>query len=215
MQPDQVPTPAAVAARPRDARGYPVLAITPWYDGTPAFAETSPARILVCAVERRCSICGLLLGRGPVWRVVGADEAVAIVTASDSYDNAATTVEPPGHRSCMLYAAVVCPWLARPNARRRFDADVVGIALSRGDVRGAVGEIGGAVVAFESYEFTAEGRVEFSYRGLVDVLPHLLGEEQAGTLRDAVAAEGHPVESCPPWLLQDEAAARERARRYL
>lgn len=207
--------PAAVAARPRDARGFPVLAITPWRDGVPEFAVTSPSRILVCAVERRCSICGLLLGKGPVWRVVGADEAVAIMAASDGFENAATTVEPPGHRSCMLYAAVVCPWLARPNARRRFDADVVGVAMSRGDLRGAVGEIGGAVVAFESYEFTADGRVEFSYRGVVDVVPHLLGEEQAGALGDAVAAEGHPTESCPPWLLQDETAAQERARRYL
>lgn len=191
-----------------------MLAITPWHDGVPAFAETSPARILVCAVERRCSICGLLLGKGPVWRVVGADEAVAIMTASDGFENAATTVEPPGHRSCMLYAAVVCPWLARPNARRRFDADVVGIAPARGDQRGAVGEVGGAVVAFAAYEFTVDARVEFSYRGLVEDLPHLLGEEQLPALREAVNRDRPADDPCPPWLLQDEPAAEERAQRY-
>ena len=75
-----------------------MLAITPWRGGVPEFAVTSPARILVCAVERRCSICGLGLGQGPVWRVVGADEAVAIAGDSAGFENAATTVEPPGHR---------------------------------------------------------------------------------------------------------------------
>ncbi|MGA8248762.1 MAG: hypothetical protein WB797_17780, partial [Nocardioides sp.] len=126
MQPDQVPMPPAVAARPRDERGFPVLAITPWRDGAPDFAVTSPARILVCAVERRCSICGLGLGKGPVWRVVSADEAVAMATHPVDFENLASTVEPPGHRLCMLYAAVVCPWLARPNARRRLEAEVPG-----------------------------------------------------------------------------------------
>ena len=214
MQPDQVPMPPAIAARPRDPRGYPVLAITPWRDGAPDFAVTSPARILVCAVERRCSICGLALGTGPFWRVVAADEAVAIATQPAAFDNTASTVEPPGHRLCMLYAAVVCPWLARPNARRRLDVEAVGLHVSRGETRGAVGETGGAVVAFESYEFAVGERVEFRYRGLAAFLPHLLGEEHLAELRDAAAREPDPDEPCPPWLLADEATAQERAERY-
>ncbi|HEY3528773.1 MAG TPA: hypothetical protein VGK78_06445 [Nocardioides sp.] len=206
--------PPAIAARPRDARGYPVLAITPWRGGVPDFAVTSPARILVCAVERRCSICGLPLGKGPVWRVVAADEAAVIAAEPGHVENAAGTVEPPGHRSCMLYAAVVCPWLARPNARRRLDAEGAGLHVPRGEARGAVGEIGGAVVAFDTYEFTVGERVEFRYRGLVDFLPHLLGEEHVQALRDAPHREVEPVEACPPWLLSDETAAQERALRY-
>lgn len=207
--------PAAIAARPRDSRGYPVLAITPYRAGVPDFAVTSPARILVCAVERRCSICGLTLGKGPVWRVVAADEAAAIADAPGGFENAATTVEPPGHRLCMLYAAVVCPWLARPNARRRLDADVVGSRLVRGDARGAVGEIGGALVSFESYEFTVAERVEFRYRGPLDFRQHLLGEEHSPALREGVAEETVPSEVCPSWLLEDEPSAEERAQRYL
>lgn len=215
MQPDEVPTPAAVGARPRDARGYPVLAITPWRDGAPDFAVTSPARILVCAVERRCSICGRSLGKAPVWRVVAADEAVAIASDPVAFENHATTVEPPGHRACMLYAAVVCPWLARPNARRRLDADVVGSPILRGAARGAIGEIGGAVVSFETYEFTVGERVELHYRQVVDFLPHLLGEEHLPALREAVAVEDAPGEACPAWLLDDEGAAEAQAQRYL
>jgi hypothetical protein len=215
VQPDQVPMPAAIAARPRDARGFPVLAITPWRDGAPDFAVTSPARILVCAVERRCSICGLALGRGPVWRVVAADEALALMADPAGLQNDAATVEPPGHRLCMLYAAVVCPWLARPNARRGLDAPIAGGRMSRGEARGAVGEIGGAVVAFDTYEFTVAGRVEFRYRGAVELLPHLLGEEHLVRLREGTALEEASGESCPSWLLEDEESARERAERYL
>jgi hypothetical protein len=215
VQPDQVPTPAAVAARPRDARGYPVLAITPWRDDVPVFAVTSPARILVCAVERRCSICGLALGKGAVWRVVSADEAMAIAADHVGFQNAASTVEPPGHRLCMLYAAVVCPWLARPQARRRLDADVVGSRIARGEARGAVDEIGGAVVSFERYEFTVAERVEFRYAGVTGFEPHLLGEEHLSALREGTAQEDEPLERCPPWLLRDEASAQARAERYL
>jgi hypothetical protein len=192
-----------------------VLAITPWRGGAPEFAVTSPARILVCAVERRCSICGLGLGKGPVWRVVAADEAVALLEERAGLENLATTVEPPGHRLCMLYAAVVCPWLARPNARRGLDAEVSGGHLRRGEARGASGEIGGAVVAFDGYEFTVGDRVEFRYRGPVELRPHLLGEEHLDTLREGTTHEVAPRESCPPWLLQDEAAAQARAERYL
>jgi hypothetical protein len=207
--------PAGVAARPRDARGYPVLAISPWRDAAPVFAVTSPDRILVCAVERRCSICGLGLGKGPVWRVVGADEAAAIAVDPTGFVNAARTVEPPGHEGCMLYAAVVCPWLARPNARRRLDAQVVGLDVTRGDSRGTVGEVGGAVVSFRTYEFTVGERVEFGYRDVVDFRPHLLGEEHLVALREAIAGEEVPAETCPPWLLDDETAAKQRAQRYL
>jgi hypothetical protein len=215
VQPDQVPMPAAIAARPRDVRGFPVLAITPWREGVPEFAVTSPSRILVCAVERRCSICGLGLGKGPVWRVVAADEAVAIVTDPAGFENLAGTVEPPGHRLCMLYAAVACPWLARPHARRRLDAEVTGARITRGTRRGAAGEIGGAVVSFEAFEFTVDSRVQFRYRGVVEFLPHLMGEEHLPLLLNGTAHEVALREECPPWLLQDEASAEARAQRYL
>jgi hypothetical protein len=215
VQPDQVPMPAPIAARPRDARGFPVLAITPWRDGVPEFAVTSPSRILVCAVERRCSICGLGLGKGPVWRVVAADEAIAIAADPGGFENVAVTVEPPGHRLCMLYAAVVCPWLARPNARRSLDAEVAGALISRGAARGSTGDLGGAVVSFETVEFTVDRRVQFRYRGVRELLPHLLGEEHLPLLLDGTAHETAPGEECPPWLLQDEASAEARAQRYL
>lgn len=208
--------PPGIAARPRDDRGYPVLAITPWTNGRPDFAVTSPSRILVCAVERRCSICGCGLGRGSVWRVLAADEAAAVLADPDGIENAAPTVEPPGHRSCMLYAAVVCPWLARPNARRRLDAEQPGLRIARGAARGRIGEIGGAVACFDAFEFTAEERVQFRYRGLREVWPHLYGEEHLPALRESCRTDADlPADTCPPWLGTDGAEARDRAQDYL
>ncbi|MGH3416348.1 MAG: hypothetical protein ACRDSS_07765, partial [Actinocrinis sp.] len=112
---DGIPLPAALAARPRDERGYPSLAITPWEDGVPRFAATGTARTFICAAERRCSVCGTPMEPGPVWRVVAAPEADAIDAAlaeGRTYVNRAPTQEAPGHRSCMLFASMVCPYLA-------------------------------------------------------------------------------------------------------
>lgn len=138
-----IPTPPEVAARPRDGRGYPALAITPWRDGVPQFASTGTARSLICAVERRCSICGLIMPPGPVWRALGAAEVAAVEAAQQaghSYRNRAATAEAPGHRSCMLFAASVCPYLARPNARR-------GAAAEVGSGSGDWGSVGPAAAA--------------------------------------------------------------------
>jgi hypothetical protein len=216
MRLDEIPMPAAVAARPRDERGYPVLAITPWSDGTPDFAVTSTARILVCAVERRCSICGTRMGKGPVWRVVAAEEAAAIASVlgvGDTYANSAHTVEPPGHRACMLYAAMVCPYLARPTARRGNEATVPTAAFHRGEMHGAIDGLTGAVTAFDTYEFTVSETVQFQFTGLRAFLPYALGDEHLSALREAIDAQP-AAEPCPEWLLADEHTAEQRAERY-
>lgn len=67
----EVPMPAAVAARPRDGRGVPVPAITPWERGVPLFTEASGERQLLCALQNRCSICAAPFDDGEgVWHVV-------------------------------------------------------------------------------------------------------------------------------------------------
>ncbi|WP_224285486.1 hypothetical protein, partial [Streptomyces sp. LS1784] len=140
MRFERVPVPEGVGARPRDGRGYPVPAITPWQGDVPQFALTDHGRSADCALERRCSVCGRFMERGPVWRVVGAAESEAIagaLAAGQPYRNLAPTMEGPGHRACMLYAAMVCPYLARPNARRRASAEDPADELTSAAVRGA------------------------------------------------------------------------------
>jgi hypothetical protein len=209
--------PAAVAARPRDERGYPVPAITPWEDGVPKFAATGTARTYLCAVERRCSICATPIEPGPVWRVVAGAEADAIEAAhraGQSYLNRAPTAEAPGHRACMLYAAVVCPYLARPTARRGEAVEAPGLSAVKGTSRGH----GGAVAAFAEVDFRYTDVVLFWFAGVSEVRPHQLGEEHLEALADLVALEraaGRPVPAAPDYLMDDEAGADRRFDAYL
>jgi hypothetical protein len=217
----EVPMPAVIAARPRDERGYPVPAITPWAGGVPQFASTGVARTFLCAVERRCSICGTEMPDGPVWRVVGGAEADAIATDLASgrpYRNAAPTAEAPGHRACMLYACAVCPYLARPNARRSVPASVAGWEAARGDARGT----GGALAGFAEYRFEyseADG-VRFGFATLVEFRRYEIGAELLTELTSAPGTLDHGLAaSAPAYLLEDEAAAQRefsaRLRRLL
>jgi hypothetical protein len=203
--------PAAVAARPRDRRGYPALAITPWIDGEPRFAVTGTARTYICAVERRCSVCGTPL-RGPVWRVVATGEAEAIadaLAAGRPYVNRASTVEAPGHRMCMLYAAVVCPYLSSPAARRGEDAALPGLDLARGTRRDG----GGAVAGFDDMAFRlVDDAVTFTFRGLREYLPYDSGDELVDEL---IVDDGLEVVPAPDYLMADEAAAARRFARYV
>jgi hypothetical protein len=208
-----VPMPATVAARPRDARGYPVPAITPWQDGVPVFATNGVARAFLCAVEHRCSVCGTTMD-GPVWRVVGGTEAAAIATelaAGRPYRNHAPTGEAPGHRSCMLYAAVVCPYLARPNARRGQAANVLGLTATRGDARGE----SGAVVGYDSYEFEYGDTVQFTFPTLREFLPYEIGDEHLPELVAAIADAPAAGGAAPAYLLDDEAAAQAAFQFYI
>ncbi|MDH6137280.1 hypothetical protein P3T37_006712 [Kitasatospora sp. MAA4] len=175
MRFDSVPMPQTVQARPRDTRGYPVPAITPWEGEEPQFALTDYGRSADCARQRLCSVCNTLMERGSVWRVVGAAESAAIgeaLAGGRPYRNLAPTLEAPGHRACMLYASMVCPYLARPNARRGLGAeqpDELTAHVVRGAVRGTLG----AVVGFADYEFAITGsQVLFRFLEVVEFLPH-------------------------------------------
>ena len=190
MRFDSVPMPPSVGARPRDPRGYPVPAITPWDGEQPQFALTDYERSANCARERLCSVCNVRMPRGPVWRVVGAAESRAIgeaLAAGRPYRNLAATLEGPGHRACMLYASMVCPYLARPNARRGLDAQAPD-AMTEHVVRGAVrGELG-AVVGFADYEFAVtSSQVLFRFVDVVEFLPHDTADAHLAELRAELA----------------------------
>jgi hypothetical protein len=187
---DAVPKPPAVEARPRDARGYPVPAITPWVGDQPQFALTDYERSADCARQRLCSVCDTLMPRGPVWRVVGGAETAAIadaLAAGRPYRNLAATLEGPGHRACMLYASMVCPYLARPGGRRGLDAerpDDMTAHVVRGAARGTLG----AVVGFADYEFAVTGsRTLFRF---LDFLPHDTADTHLAELRAELATAG-------------------------
>ncbi|QMU74554.1 hypothetical protein GXW83_00900 [Streptacidiphilus sp. PB12-B1b] len=183
--------PPTVQARPRDPRGYPVPAITPWEGDEPQFALTDHGRSADCALKRLCSVCGGPMPRGPVWRVVGAAESAAIAQALAAglpYRNLTPTLEGPGHRACMLYASMVCPYLARPNARRGSSAeqpDELTAHVQRGAVRGS----SGAVVGFADYEYAVTpAQVLFRFLDVVEFLPHQESDAHIDELRAELEA---------------------------
>jgi hypothetical protein len=193
MRFDQVPMPPTVADRPRDTRGYPVPTITPWEDGEPRFALNGYQETAKCATGRLCSVCGTPMPEGPVWRVVGGAEAEAmaeILASGRRYRNMAPTLEAPGHRACMLYSAMVCPFLARPNARRGLDGpdrDEMTAHVARGTMRGE----GGAVAGFADYEYAVTGdQVLFRFLDVVEFLPHVSGDEHLDALKAEIESYG-------------------------
>jgi hypothetical protein len=128
--------------------------------------------------------------KGPVWRVVGAAESGAIgeaLAAGRPYRNLAPTLEGPGHRACMLYASMVCPYLARPNARRGLTAtqpDEMTAHVVRGAVRGSMG----AVVGFGEYEYAiTSSQVLFRFLDVVEFLPHDTADAHLEELRAELA----------------------------
>ncbi|MER6122554.1 hypothetical protein ABT173_07645 [Streptomyces sp. NPDC001795] len=190
MRFETVPMPPTVEARPRDTRGYPVPAITPWEGEEPQFALTDYGRSADCARKRLCSVCNKPMPQGPVWRVVGATESAAIseaLAAGRPYRNLSPTLEGPGHRACMLYASMVCPYLARPNARRGLTAaqpDEMTEHVVRGAVRGAMG----AVVGFGEYEYAiTSSQVLFRFLDVVEFLPHDTADAHLDELRAELA----------------------------
>jgi hypothetical protein len=207
--------PFRVTARPRDDRGYAVPAITPWADGKPGFADLSSWRTYICLAERRCSVCGTKMDPGPVYRPVD-DESTALarlaVETGVPVINAAPSFEAPGHRSCMLYAAVVCPHLTSSTSRRKNAAQTGGEIVPKGDPRGA--ECG--VVGYESYsfEFTSQG-IEIHYGQPVELIAYGEGIELLGELAKEIASQPAHPPRCPDYLMEDEGRAEAAAKRLI
>ncbi len=201
--------PPAIASRPRDPRGYPVPAITPWENGVPQFASLSMRRVFLCVTQRRCTVCGLEVPPGSLWRVVDTEETemLAEVLAAGiggKFQNAAPTQEGPGHRLCMIYSAMICPFLGGPEARRSQGADTYGEQIPRGEARGQKG----GIVAYDGCEFRSTpvgpGVV---YGHPLDLIEYERGEDLLDELERSLEDDTSAgIGSCPPWLLDDEAA---------
>lgn len=103
-----VEMPARVAELRIDPqRGVPVPWFVAWIDGKPDFRVIAPGKIAEAIKFERCWICGQQRGRVGSF-VIGPMCAVN-----------RTSAEPPCHRDCAVYAAMVCPFLAKPHMRRR------------------------------------------------------------------------------------------------
>lgn len=107
LRPDVAPPPRFMQALPIDDRGYPVPWFVEWIDGRPEFRAMSAEKLRIAIKQNRCWICGGKLFRELIF-VIGPMCAVNRVSG-----------EPPCHRECAQYAAVNCPFLSKPQMRRR------------------------------------------------------------------------------------------------
>jgi hypothetical protein len=107
---DVVPPPW-IADLPTDSRGFPVPAEAGWLDGKAIFSQFSNDRTVALALRRACSVCGFVMPKGNlVYRAFALSDALHIreFERERSHDDAG-----PLHHSCILYSAIVCPYLRR------------------------------------------------------------------------------------------------------
>lgn len=95
------------------------------YQRLPLLASTAPAtaahnspRSFALAFRRRCLLCGCAVPEGHYWRVLyySLQERGPV-----EHPGGVTTAITPGpimHKSCAVYAALVCPFLRYPTSRR-------------------------------------------------------------------------------------------------
>lgn len=118
--------PPAIAELPCDERGYPVPYFVQWIDGKPDFRITDATRIRACKLAGLCWVCGKPLG-----------ETFSFVIGPMCAVNR-TTAEPPSHHDCADWSARACPFLTKPQMKRREDevsdenaGNVSGFAIRR------------------------------------------------------------------------------------
>lgn len=99
--------PPKLASLPIDERGFPVPWFVAWIDGKPDHRVMDAEKMPRALKLGLCWMCGQQLGRfksfciGPMCSITR------------------TIGEPPSHLECVRYAAIACPFLTRPHAKRR------------------------------------------------------------------------------------------------
>jgi hypothetical protein len=118
--------PERIARLPKDSKSRPVPYFVWWNPetGQPDFRVIDPKRYAACVKDKRCWVCGQLLGRYRAF-LIGPMCAVNRVSS-----------EPPSHRECAEFSARACPFLSTPRMHRNEKDlpdghDLPGIAFKR------------------------------------------------------------------------------------
>jgi hypothetical protein len=122
LRDDLPPLTERIKKLPVDKRGYPIPAFVQWIEivdgkpkavpdgqGEPDFRVVKMSHLHACYLEDLCWVCGEKLGQYRAY-VIGPMCAVNRNSA-----------EPPSHVECAEWSAKACPFLTKPNMRRRED----------------------------------------------------------------------------------------------
>ena len=107
LRPELEVLPQRMRGLPVDDRGYVVPWFVDWIDGKPEFRAMDPAKWVRAIKEKRCWVCGEILGR---WMTFVAGPMCGINRTSS---------EPPCHLECAQWSARNCPFLSNPDQLRR------------------------------------------------------------------------------------------------
>ncbi|MEV7777741.1 hypothetical protein [Kitasatospora sp. NPDC088351] len=136
----------------------------------------------------------------------------ALLGIGKAYRNSAPTGEAPGHRTCMIYAAMVCPYLSSPEGRRGEASNMYGAEIPKGDARG----IGGGIVAYNDYGFeqtpAGPGVV---YGAPVEIITYNRAEDLQDEIAASIAADETVSGKAPNWLGEDEQLVESAFRRAM
>lgn len=107
LRPGLPPLPPSMAHLPIDRRGYPVPFFVAMIDGEPDHRVVERGAVAQCVNRNLCWLCGRRLSMFKTF-VLGPMCGVNRVSG-----------EPPSHLECARYAAQACPFMTRPQAKRR------------------------------------------------------------------------------------------------
>lgn len=103
------PMPARIQKLPVDERGYPIPFFVDYVDGKPEFRAMDGRKFDRCLNEKLCWVCGERLKRHVAF-VLGP---MCTITR--------TSAEPPSHLECAEWSVQACPFLSKPQMKRRED----------------------------------------------------------------------------------------------
>src|SRR6185369_5061065 len=116
LRPELGPLPERLRNRPI-CRGYPV----PWFvgkvNGEYEFRCMDPAKLVRAVKERRCWVCGQVIG--DYAKGESHPEYTFVIGPMCGVNRISS--EPPSHLECAIWSAQNCPFLSKPHMVRRED----------------------------------------------------------------------------------------------
>jgi hypothetical protein len=195
----QVPTPPPwFEGLPKDPRGFFVLAEAGWVDGILMFSKFDMDRTIALAMHRACALCGYPMPKGHnVYRAFSQGDAAEIRMNQREHSH---DLAGPLHLSCVLYSAIVCPFLREKTARIGKES-----GINPGGKRGGLAAVMGfkdlGLMVLERLNPNPETRPPnfmTAYLGLQDDIRYRDGQELVERYHEAVEADQSIIDMSQP-----------------
>lgn len=191
-----LPLPAPwIDGLPRDVRGFVVPAEAGWKDGTPVLAKVGQDRKVALGMRRACGVCGFVMPKGrAVYRAFAQVDAahIRLHEREQAHDDSG-----PLHLSCVLYSAMVCPYLRERTAR--MSKTGINPGGRRGTRAAVIGFAGfGLLVPMHMYKSSQPAMPKFAYVQMVEDIPYVDGADLADHYEAAVRSDRNFIDMSVP-----------------